>query len=85
MPFNERYLDVRFDYKPERPLYLVALRVYDPPERRTITYRSSYAGCRSWVPLEPEDEQRIEGSSPAMPDQAWGRLLERVNAAMDAG
>ena len=45
------YLDLRWDYRPERPLYLVTvrpLRLAGPFELRN-TYQ--VAGCRSWVPL----------------------------------
>ena len=45
-------IDMRFDYKPHNPLYLMLLRAYrftDPP---TIANTPAYTGCRSWVPLD---------------------------------
>ena len=45
------YLDLRWDYRPERPLYLVTVRPL--PLAEPYELRNSYhvAGCRSWVPL----------------------------------
>jgi hypothetical protein len=45
-------LDIRWNYRPENPLYLLQLRVYHLPEPITIPNTLAYAGCKSWVPLE---------------------------------
>jgi hypothetical protein len=45
-------IDMRFNYKPQNPLYLLLLRVYRLNEPRTIANTPTYAGCKSWVPLE---------------------------------
>ena len=45
-------LDMRFNYKPENPLYLLLVRAYRLHEPVTITNTPAYAGCKSWVPLE---------------------------------
>lgn len=45
-------LDMRFNYKPENPLYLLLIRAYRLHELATITNTPGYAGCKSWVPLE---------------------------------
>jgi len=45
-------LDMRFNYKPRNPLFLLLVRAYSLHEPLTITNTPAYAGCKSWVPLE---------------------------------
>lgn len=51
--WNDNYLDMRFNYKPEVPLRVLVLRAYEVPAVR-IPFRPEYRGCRSWVELEKE-------------------------------
>ncbi|HEY4328227.1 MAG TPA: DUF1802 family protein [Phycisphaerae bacterium] len=45
-------LDMRFTYRPEKPLYLVLVRAYKFGKAVEIKNTLEYAGCKSWVPLE---------------------------------
>jgi hypothetical protein len=45
-------LDMRFNYRPENPLYLLLIRAYRLHAPVTIPNTPAYAGCKSWVPLE---------------------------------
>ena len=45
-------IDMRFNYRPQNPLYLLLLRVYRLAEPITIENTPEYAGCKSWVPLD---------------------------------
>jgi hypothetical protein len=45
-------IDMRFNYKPEKPLYLLIVRAYRLAESVTIQNTPIYAGCKSWVPLD---------------------------------
>lgn len=80
-PWLPPAIDMRFDYKPENPLYLVALRVSRLASPRTIPHRAEYRGCRSWVPLLLEDLPGVPGSVPAMGDACFAGVLARVDAA----
>ncbi len=80
-PWLPPAIDMRFDYKPENPLYLVALRVRRLAEPGVIPHRPAYRGCRSWVPLLPEDRQEFAGATPAMDDACFASVLARVDAA----
>ena len=52
-------IDMRFSYKPEKPLYLLIVRAYRLTEPVTIQNTPLYAGCKSWVPLDkPIDASR---------------------------
>jgi hypothetical protein len=45
-------IDMRFDYRPQNPLYLLIVRAYRLHEPVTIANTPAYAGCKSWVPLD---------------------------------
>ncbi len=44
-------IDMRFNYKPQNPLYLVLVRAYTLPAATTLPNTPAYAGCKSWVPM----------------------------------
>ncbi|NBC11244.1 MAG: DUF1802 family protein [Planctomycetes bacterium] len=83
-PWTAEQIDMRFNYKPERPLFLLALRAYQLSEAKVIPNRPSFAGCRSWVPLPPEDAVDETGATPAMSDDRFADVLRRVDAAFGA-
>ncbi len=73
-------IDMRFNYKPQNPLYLMLVRAYRLPQPLAVENTPAYAGCKSWVPLEravPAD-----GATPALDDAAYAArrhaILERV-------
>jgi hypothetical protein len=45
-------IDMRFNYRPENPLYLLIVRAYRLSQPVKIGNTPAYAGCKSWVPLE---------------------------------
>jgi hypothetical protein len=45
-------IDMRFNYRPENPLYLLLVRAYRLSESVTVENTPAYAGCKSWVPLD---------------------------------
>ncbi len=81
-PWAKPQVDMRFDYKPDRPLWLLALRASRLAEPQAVPMDERYAGCRSWVPLKPEHHVDDAGAVPAMDDAAFERVLRRVDAAM---
>lgn len=76
-------IDMRFDYRPENPLYLMAVRVWRLAAARTVTNHAEYAGCKSWVPLRPDDGVDDAHASPVIEDRAYAQILARVNGALD--
>ncbi|MEM6394368.1 MAG: DUF1802 family protein [Planctomycetota bacterium] len=81
-PWLPPQIDMRFSYKPDRPLYAVLVRAYRWASPRVIAERDGFAGCVSWVPLEAGDALGVEGSEPAMGDEAFGAMRERVVGAL---
>jgi hypothetical protein len=45
-------LDMRFNYRPDNPLYLLLIRAHRLHAPATIANAPAYAGCKSWVPLD---------------------------------
>jgi hypothetical protein len=45
-------IDMRFNYRPKNPLYLLLVRAYRLHLPLVIENTPAYAGCKSWVPLE---------------------------------
>jgi hypothetical protein len=45
-------IDMRFNYRPENPLYLLLVRAYRLHQPVSIVNTPAYAGCKSWVPLD---------------------------------
>jgi hypothetical protein len=59
-------IDMRFNYKPQNPLYLVLVRAYRLHEPVLLENTPAYAGCKSWVPLaQPID---IGNAAPVLDD-----------------
>jgi hypothetical protein len=71
-------IDMRFAYKPTKPLYLLLVRAFRLGSPVTIDNVPMYAGCVSWVPLERGIA--IAQSVPAIGDAAWA---ERRAAMLD--
>ena len=71
-------IDMRFNYKPQNPLFLVLVRAVRLPTPITIANTPAYAGCKSWVPLE----QPISTAEaiPALSDADFERRRQRVLA-----
>lgn len=72
-------LDMRFAYRPERPLYLVVVRAFALPKPVTIANTLEYAGCKSWVPLNESVD--VSGATPALSDPQLEPLINRIEAA----
>jgi hypothetical protein len=81
-------IDMRFNYKPQNPLYLLLLRVYRLSVPRTIANTPAYAGCKSWVPLDAPLE--TTGAAAVMDDNAYQNrrrnILDRLGqSALNRG
>jgi hypothetical protein len=50
--WDKPLIDMRFNYRPDYPLYLILLRAYRLAQPVRIVVDADYAGCRSWVPLK---------------------------------
>jgi hypothetical protein len=62
-------IDMRFNYKPQNPLYLMLVRAYRLSESVTVENTPAYAGCKSWVPLDEPIE--TSGARPVLDDAVY--------------
>jgi hypothetical protein len=69
-------IDMRFNYRPQNPLYLLLLRIYRLAEPITIQNTPEYAGCKSWVPLEAS--MKTAGARPVLDDSAYHSKRKRI-------
>ena len=74
------YLEKRYSYRPDLPLFVVVLRLYRLGTEGEIPEIRSYAGCRSWVGLDQEID--LSGAAPLEPDASFEAarksLLEKL-------
>ena len=75
------YIDLRFDYRPERPLYLMLVRAYRLAEAFDLRNTFEVAGCKSWVPLPGP----LAVAEPALGDGEYERRRAEVLGRLDGG
>ena len=67
------FFEKRYAYRPDLPLYVVAVRTFELPEPARISNDRRYQGCRSWVELY--EDVPVEGGEPVISEsalmQAW--------------
>ena len=76
-------IDMRFNYKPQNPLYLLLVRAYRLPQPVSVENTPAYAGCKSWVPL---DQPVVTGGATAVLDDVKyefrrKEILDKMGAA----
>ncbi len=52
--WTQALFDMRINYKPEKPNYVVTVRAFKLAAPLEVPYHADYAGCHSWVPLKEE-------------------------------
>lgn len=50
--WNEKYINARMDYNPEKPLSIILLRVYRLNKALNVALSPQQAGCRSWIDFQ---------------------------------
>lgn len=75
-------IDMRFNYKPQNPLYLLLVRAWKLPQPVTIQNTPIYAGCRSWVPLDHDIP--TAGSTPALDNTAFAAERARLLKTLES-
>jgi len=67
--WNTRYVQMRLNFNPYDPLYVMILKVFRLPEPLTLDMRPDYGGCTSWVTLETS--LPTSGAIPAIEDREF--------------
>ena len=50
--WNEKYVNMRMNYNPKKPMNALLLRVYKLPRPIPIDVNPEWAGCKSWIDIE---------------------------------
>ena len=76
-------IDMRFNYRPQNPLYLLVVRAYRLQHATTIDNTTAYAGCKSWVPLRESID--VRNTTPAIEDEAFESRRDSIRRALGVG
>ena len=49
--WNEKYVNMRMNYNPKKPMNALLLRVYKLPHPISIDVNPEWAGCKSWIDI----------------------------------
>jgi hypothetical protein len=74
-------IDMRFNYRPKNPLYLLILRTYRLPTPITIPNTPTYAGCKSWVPLDHPIPTK--NATPVLDDTTFQTRRQLIRARLE--
>jgi len=74
--WTQALFDMRINYKPEKPNYVVTVRAYKLPQPIAIPYHADYAGCHSWVPMKAE--LSFAGAVPVLDDAEFERRRQEI-------
>lgn len=66
----------RWAWKPERPLYLLGVRILRLPTVQSLPRKRQYGGCRSWVELH--EDVAVARSRPVLADDAFADRMDRI-------
>ncbi|HXG59194.1 MAG TPA: DUF1802 family protein [Thermoanaerobaculia bacterium] len=73
-------LETRYRFRPDQALHVLGVRAWALHSPVTIGVRPEYGGCRSWISIEEEID--IDGSAPALDDEAFRTRLATVEAML---
>jgi hypothetical protein len=76
-------LATRYNYRPDLPLFLVVLRLYQLPAPVEIPENRRYDGCRSWVTLDEDID--AAPNWPVEPDADWESARKLLLEKLDIG
>lgn len=69
--WNEKYVNMRMNYNPKKPMKALLLRVYKLPQPISIDINPEWAGCKSWIDIDIAVKYGNQfGSVPKMFDQS---------------
>ena len=73
-------LDLRYRFRPEQALYVIAVRTFALPAPVEIAFHDAYAGCRSWISID--DEIDITGSRAVLGERDLASRIDALDALL---
>ena len=83
--WNEKYVNARMDYNPQKPLSIMLLRVYRLNTAINVTLTPQQAGCRSWIDFQSMNTKNYQDNigKPILRDDIFqerqSQLMEVLN------
>ncbi len=83
--WNEKYVNMRMNYNPKKPMNALLLRVYKLPQPISIDVNPEWAGCKSWIDIDIAEKygnqfgsvpKMFEQSEPVIKDKEFQRIFE---------
>ncbi|HEX9997132.1 MAG TPA: DUF1802 family protein [Abditibacterium sp.] len=74
--WSNAYLDLRFGYQSDKPLFCAALRVYELETPLRYELAATERGCRSWIDTSAPLES---GVTPVQDDVSFGEALDELS------
>lgn len=83
--WNEKYVNMRMNYNPKKPMNALLLRVYKLPQPISIDVNPEWAGCKSWIDIDIAEKygnqfgsvpKMFEQSEPVIKDKEFRRIFE---------
>jgi hypothetical protein len=81
--WSPSFIADRFAWKPQSPLFILVLRVYQLPRLYEIGIAPEYGGCTSWIDLEAEIP--TTGMEPVLDEAAFFSKRDAILNALCAG
>jgi hypothetical protein len=76
--WNEKYVNMRMNYNPKKPMNALLLRVYKLPQPILIDVNPEWAGCKSWIEIDVAEKYGNQfGSLPKMFDQSEPVIIDK--------
>lgn len=83
--WNERYVNVRMNYNPKKPMQVILLRVYKLQNPIEAEVRSEWLGCRSWVHIQSlasearsADTTSTFDEQPVLDESTFGKIASEI-------
>lgn len=83
--WNEKYVNMRMNYNPNKPMNSLLLRIYKLPQPISIDVNPEWAGCKSWINIDMAEKygnqfgsisEMIDQSEPVLKDKEFQKIYE---------
>ena len=83
--WNEKYVNMRMNYNPKKPMNALLLRVYKLPQPISIDVNPEWAGCKSWIDIDIAEKygnqfasipKMFKQSEPVIKDKKFQGIFE---------
>ena len=80
--WNQTMISDRFKWKPQQPLAILLLRVFNLPVPTAVPYHQSYGGCKSWIELQQPIS--LQNLTPVMTLDRYQKQVREIVSIIDS-